>query len=427
MQKVIKYMFSKRSLPVLVLVLAAGIFVAFRTLGTTPPPTKYEQILHNVGELLEQVHYSPKKLDDEFSKEVFSKYLEALDPEKNIFLQSDIEQLKKYENKIDDEILGGPVQFVPAAYDVFKKRLDELSKLSKEIADKPMDFHTNETVVMDADKLSFPKNEQERKDRWRKYVTYMLLDRYVDLLETQEKSKGKPGYVVKSNSDMEKEAREKVTRILTRRYENSKVTINNDIAFNLFVNTITQKMDPHTDYFPPIDKMAFDYQISGHFFGIGASLRDEDGVIKIGSLLTGSPAWKSGEIQVGDAIQKVAQGNAEPVDLSGYFVEDAVKIIRGAKGTVVKLTIKKPDGTTKVVTLVRDEIKDEEKFARSAIVSNGKSKIGFIYLPDFYADFDDPKGARCSADVAKELVKLKEQKVDGVVMDLRGNGGGAID
>jgi carboxyl-terminal processing protease len=199
-----------------------------------------------------------------------------------------------------------------------------------------------------------------------------------------------------------------------------------DDRFNIYVNTITETMDPHTTFFPPVEKRYFDEQMSGRFFGIGASLRDEDGQIKIGTLLTGSPAWKSGEIQVGDAIMKVGEGAKEPVDLTGYLVEDAVKLIRGKKGTEVKLTLKKTDGTIKVVTLVRDEIVQDETFARSAIVKEGNSKIGYIFLPEFYADFDNPKGNRSYIDVAKEVVKLKEEKVDGIIIDLRNNGGGSL-
>jgi carboxyl-terminal processing protease len=167
--------------------------------------------------------------------------------------------------------------------------------------------------------------------------------------------------------------------------------------------------------------------MSGHFFGIGASLKDEDGNIKITTLVTGSPAWKSGKVGVGDVIVKVAQGDQEPVDLTGYGVEDAIKLIRGKKGAEVRLTLKKTDGTTKVVSLIRDEIvQDELTFARSAIVNSPKGKIGYIYLPEFYADFDNPNGSRCSIDVAKEIIKLKAEKVDGIVLDLRNNGGGSL-
>src|SRR6185436_17151148 len=192
---------------------------------------------------------------------------------------------------------------------------------------------------------------------------------------------------------LEKEARDRVVKILNRNYDRLKLKVSDDDRFNEFVKTITESMDPHTTFFPPVDKRYFDEQMSGRFFGIGASLREDDGNIKIGTLITGSPAWKSGQVNVGDAILKVAQGPAEPTDLTGFAVEDAVKIIRGKKGTEVRLTLKKTDGSIKTVTLVRDEIIQDETFARSAVINTPKGKLGFIYLPEFYADFDNPKGA----------------------------------
>ena len=421
-------MFSRRSLPILLMVLGAGVFIAFRSFGTggSNPPTKYEKILHNVGEMLSEIHYSPKDINDKFSKEIFKKYLGVIDQDKSMFLQSDIQDLRKYETKIDDEILGGTVNFVPAVELLFQKRMPEAKLIYKEILTKPFDFTKDELFTNDPDKRDFVSNETERKEFWRKRLKYLVLDRYVDAMETQEKNKGKEGYVMKTNEQMEKDARDRVLRIMDRTFDNYKAKYTLDELFNRFVNTITQSMDPHTDYFPPVDKRYFDEEMSGKFYGIGASLREDDGNIKIGSIVTGSPAWKSGELSVGDIVMKVGQAEAEPVDLTGYFTQDAVKIIRGKKGTEVRLTLRKTDGTVKLVKLIRDEIVQDETFARSSVVSNGKTKIGFIFLPEFYADFDDPKGRRCADDVAKEIIKLKDQKVDGIIMDLRNNGGGSL-
>jgi carboxyl-terminal processing protease len=430
MLKVLKYMISKRNLPIVLLILGAGVFVAFRTLGIGEnPPTKYEKILHNVGEMLEEIHYSPKQIDDKFSKEIFGKYLADVDIEKNVLLQADVEALRrKYELKIDDEILGKTsIQFVPAVSEIYKKRLAETEVIYKEILAKPFDFSVNEEVSEDYDKMDYPKNEAERKEAWRKHLKYLTLERYADLLENQQNNAGKKDFVARSKEDLEKDARARTLKVMNRLYERLNLKMSDDDRFNMFVQTIVQSMDPHTDYFPPVEKRYFDEQMSGHFFGIGASLRDEDGNIKISTLVTGSPAWKSGQVSLGDIIMKVAQGNQEPVDLAGFEVEDAVKLIRGTKGTEVKLTLKKADGSTKIVTLVRDEIvQDEATFARSAVVNTDKGKIGYIFLPEFYADFDNPKGNRCSIDVAREVMKLKEEKVDGIVIDLRNNGGGSL-
>jgi carboxyl-terminal processing protease len=423
-------MINKRNLPIVLLVLAGGVFVAFRSLGIGGnPPTKYERILHSVWEYLENVHYSPKPIDDKFSQEVFNKYLKEVDAEKDIFLQSDVDNLNsRYASHIDEEIMGtSTVQFVPAVTEVYKKRLAETEAIYKDVLSHPFEFTREEDFNQNYDVLKFPTNDTERREAWRKRLKYLTLERYSDLLEQQETNKGKQGFTAKSNEELEKDARARSLKVMDRIYDRLKVKETDDDRFNAFVQCIVQSMDPHTDYFPPVEKRYFDEQMSGHFFGIGASLGYDDGNIKISSLVTGSPAWKSGKVGVGDIIQKVAQGAQEPVDMSGYFTEDAIKIIRGQKGTEVKLWLKKPDGSTQVVSLIRDEIvQDELTFARSAIVNSPKGKIGYIYLPEFYADFDNPKGSRCSIDVAKEILKLKEQKVDGIVLDLRDNGGGSL-
>jgi carboxyl-terminal processing protease len=421
-----------KRLPVVIMMLVAGSFLAFKTMGTgtrnsgANPPTKYEKILRLVGEMLTQAHFSPQQVNDDFSKKVFKKFISDIDREKTFFLQSDIDAMKKYENRVDDEIKGAQVEFFLEAGKIFNTRMEEASKMYAELLSKPFDFSVDEDVMLDGEKLDFSTSEAERKDRWRKKMKFMTLERYVDLLDTREKNKGKDGFEVKSDKELEKEAREKVKRIIDRTFDRYRLKFTDDDRFNLFVNAITTTMDPHSEFFPPVDKRYFDEEMSGQFYGIGASLQYDEGNIKIASVLSGSPAYKSGEIQQGDVIQKVAQGKEEPVDLTGFSVTDAVKIIRGKMGTEVRLTIKKIDGNIKVVTLIRDRIVQDETFARSAIVKEGGSKIGYIYLPEFYADFDHANGPRSYIDVAKEVTKLKEENVDGIVIDLRNNGGGSL-
>lgn len=419
-----------KRLPILILMLVAGSFLAFKTMGrgtnNPNPPSKYEEILRLVGKMLQEAHYSPQNLNDAFSKKVFSKYIKDLDPEKNIFLQGDISTLKKFENRIDDEIKGAPVEFFLNAGKTFNTRVEEAAAICNEFLAKPFDFKVDEEVELDGDKLQAPVTQAEKKDRWRKKLKFLTLERYADLLEIREKNKGKEGFVVKSDDELEKEAREKVKKLMDRTFDRFRHKFSDDDKFNVFVNAITTTMDPHSEFFPPVDKRYFDEEMSGRFFGIGASLQYDEGNIKVSSILTGSPAWKSGELQPGDVILKVGQGAEEPIDLTGFVVTDAVKVIRGKKGTEVRLTVRKQDGTMKVISLVRDEIVQDETFARSAIVRNGNAKIGYIYLPEFYADFDRPNGNRSYVDVAKEVTKLKEENVDGIVLDLRNNGGGSL-
>jgi carboxyl-terminal processing protease len=418
-----------KRLPFVIMLFVAGLFLAFQTLGTDVkrPPGKYEEILKRVNEMLADGHYSPQEIDDAFSKKIFKKYIDELDPEKTMFLQSDISDLqKKYGTRIDDELKGAPAEFFLAAGKVFNTRMEEASKICDEYLAKPFDFTVDEDIMLNTDKIDFSTSSADIKERWRKKIKYMVLERYADLLDTREKNKGKEGFVVRTDAQLEQDAREKTKRVTDRMFERFRFKFSDDDKFNVFVNAITTTMDPHTEFFPPVDKRYFDEEMSGRFYGIGASLQYDDGNIKVSSVLTGSPAWKSGELQAGDIIQKVAQGKEEPVDLTGFVVTDAVKIIRGKKGTEVRLTVKKSDGGIKVVSLIRDEIVQDETFARSAVVKNGNSRIGYIFLPEFYADFDNPNGNRCYIDVAKEVMKLKEQKVDGIVIDLRNNGGGSL-
>ena len=421
-----------KRLPIVILVLVAASFLAFKTLGKTSssdntPPTKYEKIMKMVGEMMEQAHYSPQQIDDKFSKKVFYKYINDLNEEKNIFLQADVDSLfKKYGTAIDDEIKGAPVKFFLEAGKVFTKRMEEMSKITDEILAQPFDYSKDESLVVDIDQMKYPATLAERKDNWRKKLKYLALKRYVDKLDAREKNKNKEGFVVKSDEALEKEAREAVAQIMARTFDRYRYKSSDDDKFNIFMNAITTTFDPHSTFFPPVDKRYFDEEMSGRFFGIGASLQYVDGNIKIASVLTGSPAWKSGQIQAGDIITKVAEGDADPVDLTGYSVTDAVKIIRGDKGTEVKLTLLKQDGSTKVVPIIRDEIVQDETFARSAVVNEDGNKIGYIFLPEFYADFDHPNGNRSYTDVAKEVIKLKKQNVDGIVIDLRNNGGGSL-
>lgn len=423
-------MMSKKFIPVALILVAASFFLAFRSQGNPGddnPKTLNAKILRNVGILLEQGHYSPKKIDDDFSKTVFKTFVEDLDREKNILLSSDVASLSsKYSTRIDDEIHGAEIESFYAVNIIYLQRLNEVSQLFPSLLAHPFNFSIEETYNADPDKIDFPKNEADRKDTWRKRLKYMVLGKFVDLQEDQKKNIHSKDYKVKPDSTLEREAREAIGKQLERYFSTKKTRETDDENFSTFVNAITSTMDPHTTYFPPIDLRSFNESMSGHFFGIGAQLKEDDGKIKIGSLITGGPAWKSGKLKENDEIIKVAEGKGEAVDVTGYSVSDAVKLIRGSeKGSEVVLTVRRMDGTLHVISLVRDDIKLEDTFAKSAII-NGDHKVGYIYLPEFYADFEKPNGPRCYIDVAREIEKLKEEKVEGIILDLRGNGGGSL-
>lgn len=418
----------RKGLILIAVVLFGALFFAFRytTGGTDVSLSQRQRLLAAVGSLLETQHYSPKNINNDFSKKLFQKFLDQLDNDKSFFLQSDIDALKKYELTLDDEIKGAEIKFAPAVGVIYEKRLAEVTALYKELLNEPFNFTKDESAMLDGSKLPYAANEAEQRDRWRKLLKYYTLERYVDLLDQREQNKGKKDFEVKSDAALESEARAQVLKAMNKRFDRIKSTVKEEERFNTFINSVTSLMDPHTDYFAPIEKRSFDEQMSGRFYGIGAQLTEDDFGVKIASVQPGGAAWKSGEIAVNDAILKVAQGPADPVDVAGYATEDVVKLIRGNKGTEVRLTIKKTDGTIKVVTMQRDEIVLDETFARSAIVNEGNKKIGYIWLPEFYADYERENGNRCSEDVAKEIVKLKKENIEGLVIDLRNNGGGSL-
>ena len=425
------------------LVLVGGLFFAFNTFNTANSETseiRHRKLLSTVGRLLESEHYSPRVIDDKFSKEVFDAYLKVLDPEKNILLQTDIDSLKVFATSIDDEIHGAAIQFEPAANGIYERRAKEIKAIFESIIDKPFDFTTDDSLMVDTDKMSYASNEAERIKRWNQAIKYKVLDRYVSLIEDREKHAKakaiadtskikdtvKDNFIVKTDIELEADARATIKKNYIKRFSLLEKTFDKEKRFESFLNTITGLMDPHTDYFAPVEKRSFTEQMSGTFYGIGAQLTQDDNGVKIASIQPGGAAWKSGLLVVNDVIVKIAQGGEEPVDVTGYETTEAVKLIRGDLGTEVRLTVRKPDGTTKVVALIREKIVLDEGFARSAVIQNGNEKIGYILLPDFYADFEREDGARCSKDIAKEVEKLKAEKVKGIIIDVRYNGGGSL-
>jgi carboxyl-terminal processing protease len=409
--------------------LFGALFFAFNTFkkeDQESPELRQRKLLSTIGQLLESEHYSPRNIDDAFSKEVFNAYFKALDPEKNTFLQSDLDSLSNYSTTIDDEIHGATIAFQPAVSRIYAQRIVETKAIFNQVMDQPFDFNKDDSVLLNTDKMTYPKDEADRAKRWEMLLKYRTIERYASLLEEREKNKGKEKFIVKNDSTLEAESRAYIKKSYKKRLESFEKTFTKEKQFELFLNAITGLMDPHTDYLAPIEKRSFTEQMSGVIYGIGAQLTQDDFGIRIASIQPGGPAWKSGQIVVNDVIVKIAQGSDEPVDVSGYETTDAVKLIRGNLGTEVRLTFRKPDGTFKVVSLIREKIVLDEGYARSVVIQNGEDKYGYILLPDFYADFEREDGHRCSEDVAAEIKKLKGENVKGIVIDVRFNGGGSL-
>ena len=429
MHKIMTYVQQNKWKVFATVFLFGALFFAFNTFkkeDQESPELRQRKLLSTIGQLLESEHYSPRNIDDAFSKEVFNAYFKALDPEKNTFLQSDLDSLSNYSTTIDDEIHGATIAFQPSVSRIYAQRILETKAIFNQVMDQPFDFNKDDSVLLNTDKMTYPKDEVERAKRWEMLLKYRTIERYASLLEEREKNKGKEKFIVKNDSTLEAESRAYIKKSYKKRLESFEKTFTKEKQFELFLNAITGLMDPHTDYLAPIEKRSFTEQMSGVIYGIGAQLTQDDFGIRIASIQPGGPAWKSGQIVVNDVIVKIAQGSDEPVDVSGYETTDAVKLIRGNLGTEVRLTFRKPDGTFKVVSLIREKIVLDEGYARSVVIQNGEDKYGYILLPDFYADFEREDGHRCSEDVAAEIKKLKAENVKGIVIDVRFNGGGSL-
>ena len=429
MHKIMTYVQQNKWKVFATVFLFGALFFAFNTFkkeGQESPELRQRKLLSTIGQLLESEHYSPRNIDDAFSKEVFNAYFKALDPEKNTFLQSDLDSLSNYSTTIDDEIHGATIAFQPAVSRIYAQRIVETKAIFNQVMDQPFDFNKDDSVLLNTDKMTYPKDEADRAKRWEMLLKYRTIERYASLLEEREKNKGKEKFIVKNDSTLEAESRAYIKKSYKKRLESFEKTFTKEKQFELFLNAITGLMDPHTDYLAPIEQRSFTEQMSGVIYGIGAQLTQDDFGIRIASIQPGGPAWKSGQIVVNDVIVKIAQGSDEPVDVSGYETTDAVKLIRGNLGTEVRLTFRKPDGTFKVVSLIREKIVLDEGYARSVVIQNGEDKYGYILLPDFYADFEREDGHRCSEDVAAEIKKLKAENVKGIVIDVRFNGGGSL-
>ncbi|MGN6569205.1 MAG: PDZ domain-containing protein, partial [Flavipsychrobacter sp.] len=392
---------NKILIPLIVLGALAAFF-SFKYSGNEAAGEERKvAVLETVMKAIKEGHYSPREINDTFSSRVYHKVLEDDDYEKKFFTQQDINQLSKYEFQIDDEINSGSLEFYHAVNDVFIRDVKNAENYYKEILKTPFTFNGNDSVHIDGEKMAYAADTNALKDRWKDYLKYRVLAKYVDLKNAQQKrvdDKDTSLKVAKTDAQLESDAREAV-RKNQERYFKQLNKIKEDDRFAMYINAITGTEDPHTDYFPPKAKRRFDEEMSGTFFGIGAQLQQDGGKIKIVAIITGSPCWKQGELKVGDEIMKVGQGSAEPVDIEGYEIDDAVQLIRGKKGTEVRLTVKEASGAIKVIPIIRGEVQQEDIFAKSVIIKSKGGPIGYIYLREFYSDFQHINGRRSAEDV----------------------------
>ena len=410
------------------------------------------------AELLEHEHLARIRIDDGLSRVSFATYLDRLDSGKMFLLKADRDALGKYADRIDDQLRAGALDLGHEGERILIKRVSIVQAWVAELLASPLDLSNQEDLELDPEKTAVAATEAELKDRWRRRLEFEVLERVAQMearLEAAKrpasksatKSATKParpdgpatkagrtttttsgrhpagpdpedprGRQAKARADLAKTYRARFTRLS----HPGSIAAASDL-----INAITTSIDPHTNYLPPADKANFDIQMRGSLEGIGAVLREKDDYIEIVEIVPGGAAWRQGELDPGDVILSVTADRKEPVDLMNMRIEEAVKMIRGPKGTVVTLRVRKPTGLEETVAITRDIVVVEETYARAAVISKqGQPAYGYLHLPGFYGG---PGSARTSAsDVRRLLGELREKQVAGIVVDVRSNGGGLL-
>ncbi len=413
--------------PIFISVAAVAFLVA--TLFPKPVNTEEKEsvIIRTLLEFVGQLHYDPQQINDDFSERLYDYYIDRVDGARRYLTQEQIDQLTEYKYQLDDEARSGTFEFFNTSLDFLNEGLDKAEIYYAEILGQPFDFNKEEYYELDAEKRGFAKDDAELKDFWRKSLKYEVLSRVSRRLKAEEK-KGEEEEP-KSMEQLEEEARQEVREAYEKYFKRLSKLKRSD-RLSGYLNALVQLNDPHSGYYKPIDKENFDIRMSGEYEGIGARLMQDGDYTRVTEVMAGGPAWRGKEIKEQDIFLKVAQGeDGEWQDVVSWVLDDVVQLIRGKKGTTVRLMVRSSDGAEREIKLVRDKIKTEETFAKSLILDGTEDgeRIGYIFLPSFYANFSDPKNGRSSAkDVAKEVEKLKAEGVDGIVLDLRNNGGGSL-
>ena len=413
-------------------ILASGIIsiIIFFELSANKfdDPNKDKLLVELVSVVLDRLHYDPKIIDDDFSKSVYNDYIKAIDPQKRFFLKSDIDKFDQYQLLIDDQIKSSNIDFFNLTYETLMSRVDDVESFYNDILNSPFDFNIEETLNTDFEELEYAGGISEQITIWRKRLKLSTLDGFVTkkIIQDEKESSDDSEKELKSDLELEVESRKSILNNLKDFFD-----FNDDLErkdwFSIYLNSIVNQFDPHTVYLAPQAKDVFDQNISGKFQGIGARLLKKNQQVEIAEIIIGGPVWRDKLLNVGDLILGVSQTpDQEPVDISIMKLGDAVDLIKGEKGTKVYLMVKRVDGGIEQVEITRDVVELEETYAKSSIIFQDSKKYGFISLPSFYIDFNDYGQRNAASDIKKEILKLKSENVSGIIMDLRGNGGGSL-
>ena len=389
-------------------------------------PNKDRLLVDLVSYVLDKLHYDPKIINDDFSIKVYDEFIEAIDSQKRFLLESDIEILSKYRLLIDDQINSSDITFFNAAYEALINRISEVEEFYDEILDEPFNFDIDEEINLDYENLNYATNLNDLKNLWRKRLKLSALDAYAAKKEINDDKSDSEKSQIKTDEEIENESRSSIKDNLKDFFQFNSELERSD-WFSIYLNSIVTQYDPHTTYLAPEAKEVFDQNISGKFQGIGARLSKTKQQVEIVEIIIGGPVWRDNLLNVGDIIISVAQSeDEEPTEISLMKLSDATDLIKGEKGTKVYLTVKRVDGGVEQVVVTRDIVELEETYAKSSIINDDLSKYGLINLPRFYVDFDDYGERNAATDLKKEILNLKSKGINGLILDLRNNGGGSL-
>lgn len=385
---------------------------------------------HMIQQQLSRNHYGQKPIDDKLSHAAFDLYLKQLDFQKRFLLLEDVAQLKGFQDQIDDSIRRGRLDLSKTGRNLLNQRIEQVQKITEELLGEKKNYQQDEVLETDPEKLQFVADLKQLRERWRKILKFQILSRYLNLRE-DEVGADDDGVLLPVSAEKEQEllksAEEKVGKTNRNLFARMLDETLQD-HYDRYLNSISRAFDPHTSYLPPTSKEDFDIQMSGSLEGIGATLREEDGYIKVVKIIPGSAAYKQGQLMADDVILKVAEGGGDAVDITDTRIRDAVTLIRGKKGTEVRLTVKKPDGRRLVIPIVRDVVEIAETFVKGTTIKDekGDQTFGYVKIPSFYRDYSGKTERNCTDDLRAELKKLNKENISGLILDLRNNGGGSL-
>jgi carboxyl-terminal processing protease len=411
--------------------LSVGFAANAKVMPVDFDPARDRLIGSIISRLLPAQHYEHRPLNDALSKAAFDLYLRQLDPRKRFLLQNDVSRLQKESLKIDDNLLSGKILLPDKAQQILAPRIVQVQKLVDAIFVKGFDPNLEEYLETDYKKLHFVSSENELQNRWRKSLKMQVLDEYLGAVEKKNKELEKKGkQPIQTNGTLDgtiwQESLEKVHK-RTSHYLHRLQKLTRQEQYNRFFDAVARAFDPHTNYMAPTSKQDFDIHMSGSLEGIGALLREDDGHIKVVRIIPGSAAEAQGQLQAEDTILAVSESDGEPVDISDMSIREAVSYIRGPKGTEVRLTVLRSDGSRPVIPIVRDVVKIEETYVKSALLhTKDGDAVGYIKIPGFYRDFSGEEQRNVTDDTRSELYKIKKKNIKGLILDLRNNGGGSL-